>query len=519
MPEETSKQPNYISLNQAAQLTSYSSNYLRLRVGQNKLQAVKIGRDWFTTQEWLNDYLKTVAAHTNGKPQPQTKIILADTGDLGERGQPSFKTDEGSSRQESPRQEIGRVGENEQNNNGLAHFVKNIAKKDLLTMVLAIVFVFFSSFAVLGFPYYQNNLVNNLEKIQLPQTAEVVEQITRANVLASILDSFENAMENLTYKIYYEGIIPASQFITSPWRDEPIVEGVGLLPVEPELVQSPQPTVIKETIIKEVIKEVPVYVSQPQPTTIYTNTDVSLLARLANLENQIPELQSAVSQRLYAPGGVISQTIQMTQPVMAPRIYQENGDIVFQTAGSGSVYLTAATGIQISGQQIVLDAQDSENPSIYLQDPTIIKGATTINLPSGSSGNILALQLAGTDKFTVDADGVASLAGALTVAGAIDATGNITTTGNLTVSGSMTITGAQTYSGASDFTASSTSPALSVNQTGTGDIVYFKDFCTTVFAIANGGRVGVGTTTPVARLHIGTTTPSSATTLGYLYED
>ena len=50
--------PDYISLNEAAQSTGYSSNYLRLRAGQKKLKAVKVGRDWFTTKKWLQQYLE-----------------------------------------------------------------------------------------------------------------------------------------------------------------------------------------------------------------------------------------------------------------------------------------------------------------------------------------------------------------------------------------------------------------------------------------------------------------------------
>ncbi len=57
MPENKD-QIKYISLTEAAGLCDYSQEYLSLRARQRKLQAVKLGRNWFTTKEWLDDYIK-----------------------------------------------------------------------------------------------------------------------------------------------------------------------------------------------------------------------------------------------------------------------------------------------------------------------------------------------------------------------------------------------------------------------------------------------------------------------------
>lgn len=51
---------NYISLAEAAERCEYSQEYLSLRARQGKLKAVKQGRNWVTTYEWLLDYLKQV---------------------------------------------------------------------------------------------------------------------------------------------------------------------------------------------------------------------------------------------------------------------------------------------------------------------------------------------------------------------------------------------------------------------------------------------------------------------------
>ena len=53
----------HISLFNISRYTPYSQEYLSLRARQGKLKAVKIGRDWMTTVNWVDDYLKKV----NGK--------------------------------------------------------------------------------------------------------------------------------------------------------------------------------------------------------------------------------------------------------------------------------------------------------------------------------------------------------------------------------------------------------------------------------------------------------------------
>ncbi|KKS43832.1 MAG: hypothetical protein UV05_C0019G0001, partial [candidate division CPR1 bacterium GW2011_GWA2_42_17] len=47
----------YISLTQASKLCEYSQEYLSLLARQKKLQAIKKGRNWVTTKEWLAEYI------------------------------------------------------------------------------------------------------------------------------------------------------------------------------------------------------------------------------------------------------------------------------------------------------------------------------------------------------------------------------------------------------------------------------------------------------------------------------
>lgn len=48
----------YLSMAQAAEVSPYEQDYLSLLARRGELKAEKIGRNWYTTIEWLNEYLK-----------------------------------------------------------------------------------------------------------------------------------------------------------------------------------------------------------------------------------------------------------------------------------------------------------------------------------------------------------------------------------------------------------------------------------------------------------------------------
>ena len=58
-------QAEYLSLKKASELCDYSQMYLSLRARQGKLQATKIGRNWVTTKEWLNEYVESADLYKN----------------------------------------------------------------------------------------------------------------------------------------------------------------------------------------------------------------------------------------------------------------------------------------------------------------------------------------------------------------------------------------------------------------------------------------------------------------------
>ncbi len=55
---------NYIPLSKAGHILNTSRDYLNVLIRRGKLRALKLGRNWFTTGEWLNEYQRTVGHST-----------------------------------------------------------------------------------------------------------------------------------------------------------------------------------------------------------------------------------------------------------------------------------------------------------------------------------------------------------------------------------------------------------------------------------------------------------------------
>ncbi|MBI2626184.1 MAG: hypothetical protein HYW69_01150, partial [Candidatus Nealsonbacteria bacterium] len=274
----------------------------------------------------------------------------------------------------------------------------------------------------------------------------------------------------------------AYQSITSPIRK--IIPGRGLFADKEEFEKlkskmegfEKQPVVIKRVEIEKVVEPVKEITREIEHVQKITKVEEEALKKV---RGDIEYLQSEIGKRLYAPGGVVSQTIYVKEPIQSPKIYQENGEIVLQTRGSGNVILSAATGLQMYGSQVVIDSTSVLNPMVYIADQTRIDGpvtAQTITLspPSNFTGSVLSV--GGTDgsKFWVNQDGSATLLG------------------NFTITGGIPVTGNQTYTGSMTISTSSASAALTVTQSGAGPIF---NFTSTGSGVANNLGVISGATT------------------------
>jgi len=72
MTQNPKDKEGYISLKQAAKNSPYSQEYLSLRARQGKLKSIKLGRNWATKQEWVNEYIN------NTQEQKEEYIFLVD---------------------------------------------------------------------------------------------------------------------------------------------------------------------------------------------------------------------------------------------------------------------------------------------------------------------------------------------------------------------------------------------------------------------------------------------------------
>jgi hypothetical protein len=94
MSQKNSNEEEYISLTEATKYCDYSQEYLSLRARQGKLKAEKLGRNWVTTKEWVEEYFgKTNSSQAraqekkaNGSSFSDDKYSSAVTGALGEVG-------------------------------------------------------------------------------------------------------------------------------------------------------------------------------------------------------------------------------------------------------------------------------------------------------------------------------------------------------------------------------------------------------------------------------------------------
>jgi len=55
----------YISLQDSSRFCNHSQEYLSLRARQGKLRAIKLGRNWATKREWLEEYLRSAEEYNN----------------------------------------------------------------------------------------------------------------------------------------------------------------------------------------------------------------------------------------------------------------------------------------------------------------------------------------------------------------------------------------------------------------------------------------------------------------------
>lgn len=69
--EKTNKnETEFLTLAEAAKLVGYTPEYLNLRARQKKLKAIKIGRNWHTKKEWVDEFLAGASGEVKKTEEP-----------------------------------------------------------------------------------------------------------------------------------------------------------------------------------------------------------------------------------------------------------------------------------------------------------------------------------------------------------------------------------------------------------------------------------------------------------------
>ena len=64
---------NFIPLSEASKRSGYTPEHLNLLSRKGKIKAEKIGRNWYTTEEWFQDFLSSVAEKKNGADKEKSR--------------------------------------------------------------------------------------------------------------------------------------------------------------------------------------------------------------------------------------------------------------------------------------------------------------------------------------------------------------------------------------------------------------------------------------------------------------
>lgn len=380
----------YISLEEATKLCDYSQEYLSLRARTGKLKAKKIGRNWVTTEEWLKKYLSKTEEYNS-------RLARSAMSELSPVG-----TEEPSLPVEPP--------DNLPTENFQPNPPRADRAKELIFGTIAIVFFIASGIFFYNFSAFKGYV-------------SWAEEKTGFSVFGKEFYAFGKwtggEFSKFQQFVFNKLSLPSWPFLTKGELVE--VEEKQTKTIIDKFVE--ELGELKKFGGREIIKEVK-KITEVTPVKEITKETIRVDEEaLKQLREQMVYFEDELSKRLYAPGGVITQQIYIKEPIQSPKIYQENGEIVLQTLGSGNVILSAATGLQLYGKQVVIESTSLLSPLIYLASNTRIGGNLTV---TGSiSGGALSVS-------SIAASGNATVGGNLSVLGNITVDGFLTSNATIT---------------------------------------------------------------------------------------
>ena len=184
-----------------------------------------------------------------------------------------------------------------------------------------------------------------------------------------------------------------------------------------------------------------------------------------------------------------------------------DGTLIIDTnTGSQPLYITRSGN---ANESLKIYVDDSAAVFESIQDETAdTYGSFIFNMDAGTTHPYFDVRKNNSTIMRVDGSGNVGI-GCIAPTQKLAVAGDGLFTSDLTVQGDLTVTGDFTclettvsLTSAMDITNTGTGPALVVNQTGSNDIVNFKDDGTSVFYIKDGGNVGIADTNPAHALDV-----------------
>ena len=447
-PTLREREREYISLNEAAKFSGYSQEYLSLRARQRKLKAVKIARNWLTTKEWIDEYLERARNYKNlafGENLVPSLFKRRDKNRIGDRKSTIVKAQKTSILGFRP------------------------VSSHTIAMMATLVFVLLAASCVFGKESFKN-VYEDLDSY--------VKEISQAGnrVVLDSMQSFKNVSEisSVFVRDFNEDFDRGITQQIKNWK----LAGREIR----NLAQVASPDVLESTLntFKEFgqwltlqsravldglksfaqgIREIPQVVTKPFKKEIAIEKPEEEFVKKGEIEKLQKELKELKEKGL--PVKEIIKEIEVSRITKIEPIKEITKEI--KTLDDES----------LKRIQTILSQQETDVGKLKL---TASRGY--INFPStvGPSGAVSLTTLGTITEGSWQAGSIEDsyVADDLTIA--------------------STKAGSFSYSGAS--------PALTVTQSGAGDILNLFDGSTEVFTVLDGGNVGIGTASPNQKLSV-----------------
>ena len=544
----------YISLKQASNFSDYSQDYLSLRARQGKLKAVKLGRNWVTTKEWLEEYTNNAEEYKE-------------------------EHNDNNDKKNINRYNGNRISDTQKNNRDFTY--KRPVLSHAIIAVAILVFILFSGGVAFG--YYSNSILKPLSSVVGSVITsidlgvnETVKDISESKVFEYTSKSIKYAFEYVDEYIEYLLKTESSQYVIKNIKDvsEKIIIGKDI--IFNEISETKFARYVKgvfEYVNEEAIVFINIISKKVWDNNLFANIEIpdyiksSISDNIRNFKKFtgeitsklfspikrgyefvirpwkiIPSSQFEISrqefeerdreeinniktelERLKEEGivakEIIKEVSKITQVEPIKEITkeiikiddQELAKLKSQIAGiqkwEGDIrnlqiltskLQTNPPYTQITTAPVYIASQGLQVDGVGIFSSLGVSGSAGItNLGVGGS---TSLGSNSSNKLTVNATSEffspVTIQNLFTVGDStnyltIDSTGNLNTTGDMTIAGDLKVQGLQILSGAVGFESSTTDATLTVNQTGSGDIVNFQKSGTTVFAITNTGNINL----------------------------